>query len=159
MNLLEHLIPFYSGKPEAVSICIIIAGAPAMAFNEGSAAELLQAGTRGRQGLARALRTSTGVLGKCKSMGQRGTLHLFCYNIDELSPTNISSRFSPCPLSICCFVAQLQEEQEGGAEGSRDGIGFSHLTAANHTSANSTSGQLYAQNFFRTDSRTQAISM
>ena len=67
MNLLEHLIPLYSGKPEAVSICIIIAGAPAMAFNEGSAAELLQAGTRRRQGLARALSTSTGMLEKCKN--------------------------------------------------------------------------------------------
>lgn len=72
MNLLEHLIPFYSGKPEAVSICIIIAGAPAMAFNEGSTAEFLQAGTRGCQGLARALCTSAGVLGKSTTLVTQG---------------------------------------------------------------------------------------
>lgn len=36
----------------------------------------------------------------------------------------------PSVLSICSFVAQLKEEQEGGAEGSRVGIGFSNSTAA-----------------------------
>lgn len=69
-----------------------------MAFNEGSAAELLQAGARGCQGLARALRTSTGVLGKGKNIGHRGILCLFCYNVNE-SLTQIILRTS---LLVLC---------------------------------------------------------
>lgn len=120
MNLLEHLIPLYSGKPEAVSICIIIAGAPAMAFNEGSAAELLQAGTRRRQGLARALSTSTGVLGKCKAISEKETFQHSCYNFCYLSCKNTSSHVSLHRLLIlccvCCFIPLLKEEQDSGAE-------------------------------------------
>lgn len=141
MNLLEHLIPFYSGKPEAVSICIIIAGAPAMAFDEGSAAELLQAGTRGRQGLARALCTSTGVLGKCKTMGQRGTLYLFCYNSDELSHTNIPSHFSPCPLFCPSAVLLLGSRRNKEVELKAPEMPLGSLTQQQHdTSAISASG-------------------
>lgn len=103
MNLLEHLIPFYSGKPEAVSICIIIAGAPAMAFDEGSAAELLQAGTRGRQGLARALCTSTGVLGNAKASVREG---LFTPSATT-SMNSLTQIFLHTPLLALCSVHLL----------------------------------------------------
>lgn len=69
-NLLEHFIPLNSGKPEAVSICIIIAGALAVAFYEGSTAELFQTGTWRCQSLPRAFCTSTGVLPKIQVMHQ-----------------------------------------------------------------------------------------
>lgn len=132
MNSLEHLVPFYSGKPEAVSICIVIAGAPAMAFDEGSTAELLQARTGGRQGLARALCTSTGVLQNAKAL----VTHALFTSSDTTLMNSLVQIFLHTSLPVLCsvhllfFVAQLKEEQGGGAEGSRDGIGFSHSTAA-----------------------------
>lgn len=61
-NLLEHFISLYSGKPEAVSIGVIIAGALSVAFDERSTAELFEAGTGRGQGLAGALSTRTGML-------------------------------------------------------------------------------------------------
>lgn len=61
-NLLEHFIPLNSGKPEAVGIGIIIAGALSMAFNEGCTAELFKAGARRGQCLPGAFCPCTGVL-------------------------------------------------------------------------------------------------
>lgn len=58
----EHLSLFYGGQPEAVGVSIVIACPSAMAFNERSTAELLQAGARGGQSLTGALCTCTSVL-------------------------------------------------------------------------------------------------
>lgn len=60
----EHLIGVYGGQPEAVGVAVVVARPPAVALDEGSAAELFQAGTGGGQGLTGALSTGTGVLGR-----------------------------------------------------------------------------------------------
>lgn len=58
----EHLGLLYGGQPEAVGVAIVVARPSAVALNEGSAAELLQAGAWGGQSLTRTLCTCTGVL-------------------------------------------------------------------------------------------------
>lgn len=58
----EHLRLLYGGQPEAVGVSVVVARPPAVALNEGSAAELFQAGAGGGQSLTRTLRTCTGVL-------------------------------------------------------------------------------------------------
>ena len=63
MSSPEHLRGFHGGQPEGVGVAVVVAGAAAVALNEGSAAELLQAGAGGGQGLTGALCTRTGVLG------------------------------------------------------------------------------------------------
>ena len=59
----EHLVGVYGGQPEAVGVAEVVAGSPAVALDEGSTAELLQAGAGGGQRLAGALCSCTGVLG------------------------------------------------------------------------------------------------
>lgn len=61
-NLLEHLTSLYSGKPKAVSVCIVITSSTTVALDERCTSELFQTGPRGREGLARTFSTSTGVL-------------------------------------------------------------------------------------------------
>lgn len=58
----KHLIILNGGQPEAVGVCIVVAGATAMTLNEGSRTELLQTGPRRSQSLTGALSTCTGVL-------------------------------------------------------------------------------------------------
>lgn len=60
-GLLEHLAPLYGGEPEAVGVCIVIAGPAAVALDEWGTSELLQTGAGGSQGLARTFGTGTGV--------------------------------------------------------------------------------------------------
>lgn len=64
MTVPEHLRLFHSGQPEAVGVAVVVARPSAVALDEGSAAELLQAGAGGGQGLAGALCTRTSVLGR-----------------------------------------------------------------------------------------------
>ena len=71
LSVPEHLIGVYCGQPEAIGVAVVVARPPAMALYEGSTAELLQAGARGGQGLAGALRTCAGVLGRRRKMGYR----------------------------------------------------------------------------------------
>lgn len=66
----EHLRDFYGRQPEAVRVAIVVARPSSVALDERSAAELLQAGTRGGQGLTGPLCASTGVLRR------RGLVHL-----------------------------------------------------------------------------------
>lgn len=61
-RLRKHVAVFDGSEPEAVGVGIVVAGSSAVALDEWSAAEFLQAGTRGGQSLSRALGTSASVL-------------------------------------------------------------------------------------------------
>lgn len=53
--LREHLTVFNSGEPETVRVGIVVACSTTVTLDEGSAAKLLQTGTRRSQSLARTL--------------------------------------------------------------------------------------------------------
>lgn len=99
---LEHLAPLYGGEPKAVSICIVITGPTAMAFDEWSTSKLFQAGPRGRKGLARTFGTSAGVLwNRCEACqrfppqrpGESGCSPQSC----KLQPYGVSMEHTLCP--------------------------------------------------------------
>lgn len=71
-GFLEHLAPLYSGKPEAVSVCIVITSPATMAFDERRTSKLFQTGPGGCEGLARTFSTSTGVHHKGIANPERG---------------------------------------------------------------------------------------
>lgn len=71
-GLLEHLASLYSGKPKAVSVCVVITSPTTVAFDERSTSKLFQTGPRGCEGLARTFSTSTGVHHKGIANPERG---------------------------------------------------------------------------------------
>lgn len=71
-GLLEHLISLDSGKPKAVSICIVITSPTAVALDEWRTSKLFQAGPGGCEGLARTFGTSAGVHHKGIANPERG---------------------------------------------------------------------------------------
>ena len=60
--LRKHVLILDCGEPEGVGVSVVVAGALAVALDEGSAAELLQTGAGGGQSLAKTRRTRTSVL-------------------------------------------------------------------------------------------------
>lgn len=71
-GLLEHLTSLYSGKPKAVSVCIVITSPTAVALDEWSTSKLFQTGPGGCEGLARTFGTSAGVHHKGIANPERG---------------------------------------------------------------------------------------
>lgn len=58
----EHMGRVECSQPVAIGVSIVVAGSSAMALDEGYLPEVLKAGTRRGQGLARALRPHPSLL-------------------------------------------------------------------------------------------------
>lgn len=106
-NLLEHLVSLYSGKPKAVSVCIVITSSTTVALDERCTSKLFQTGPRGCEGLARTFSTSTGVLQNkydhVLAIPTRNRRGCHCsQGRARVLPSVLSARVLPSVLSASC---------------------------------------------------------
>lgn len=109
-DLLEHLTSLYSGKPKAVSVCIVITSPTAVALDEWSTSKLFQTGPGGCEGLARTFGTSAGVLQKKRTMGQQ----LIPTHRRQRAP-RLPGRSQSAPFQKACSLPHAVTTEHTGA--------------------------------------------